>query len=194
MYSASLSIVLTCLLYTPLGPGHPWCASGHALTYHRARVSTWWNAVLSQAQIIPRSSSGIDTGGHQYNSDKHPGSERLPSKHSTSPPIEINPLWLEALDQFGSLVPRFYLPKICCQDKKGSFTLLLHLLSLSRSPLRQRKRAHHKNKNPQAAVAAVAEGLVIFAPIASTYIQPGLGIVFHDSAQGGPDCLSPHKG
>ena len=48
MYSASLSIVLTCLLYTPLGPDHPWCASGNALTYHCACVSTWWNTVLCQ--------------------------------------------------------------------------------------------------------------------------------------------------
>ena len=45
-YSASLSIVLTCLLYTPLGPDHPWCASGNALTDHCACVSTWWNTVL----------------------------------------------------------------------------------------------------------------------------------------------------
>ena len=34
MYSASLSIVLTCLLFTPLGPDHPWCASGNALSYY----------------------------------------------------------------------------------------------------------------------------------------------------------------
>ena len=46
MYSASLSIVLTCLLFTPLGPDHPWCASGNALTYHCACVPTWWNTVL----------------------------------------------------------------------------------------------------------------------------------------------------
>ena len=46
MYSASLSIVPTCLLYAPLGPDHPWCASGNALTDHCACVSTWWNTVL----------------------------------------------------------------------------------------------------------------------------------------------------
>ena len=46
MYSASLSIVLTCSLFTPLGPDHPWCASGNALTDHCACVSTWWNTVL----------------------------------------------------------------------------------------------------------------------------------------------------
>ena len=46
MYSASLSIVHTCLLFTPLGPDHPWCASGNALTHHCACVSTWWNTVL----------------------------------------------------------------------------------------------------------------------------------------------------
>ena len=48
MYPASLSIVLTCLPFTPLGPHHPWCASGNALTYHCAFVSTWWNTVLCQ--------------------------------------------------------------------------------------------------------------------------------------------------
>ena len=35
-----------CLLFTPLGPDHLWCASGNALTYHCACVSTWWNTVL----------------------------------------------------------------------------------------------------------------------------------------------------
>ena len=36
MYSASMSIVLDCLLLTSLGPDHPWCTSGNALTYHCA--------------------------------------------------------------------------------------------------------------------------------------------------------------
>ena len=45
MYSASVSIVLTCLFSTPPGPDHPWCASGNALTYHCACVSTLWNTV-----------------------------------------------------------------------------------------------------------------------------------------------------
>ena len=44
MYSASLSM----LLFTPLGPDHPWCASGNALTSHCVCVSTWWNTVLCQ--------------------------------------------------------------------------------------------------------------------------------------------------
>ena len=46
MYSASVTIVLTCLSFTPLGPDHSWCASGNALIYHCACVSTWWNTVL----------------------------------------------------------------------------------------------------------------------------------------------------
>ena len=51
MYSASVSIVLTCLLFTLLGPDHPWCASGKALTYHCACVSTWWNTVLCHTSL-----------------------------------------------------------------------------------------------------------------------------------------------
>ena len=34
------------LLVIPLGPDHPWCASGNVLTYHCACVSTWWNTDL----------------------------------------------------------------------------------------------------------------------------------------------------
>ena len=43
-----------CLLFTPLGPDHPWCASGNALTYRCARVyvSTWWNTVRVLCRII----------------------------------------------------------------------------------------------------------------------------------------------
>ena len=33
---------------TSLFVTHPWCASGNALTYHWARVSTWWNTILCQ--------------------------------------------------------------------------------------------------------------------------------------------------
>ena len=38
LYSAAMPTVHTCLLFTPLGPDHPWCASGNALT-DTARVS-----------------------------------------------------------------------------------------------------------------------------------------------------------
>ena len=49
MYSASMSIVYNCLLFTPLGPDqHRWCA--YVRTYHCARISTWWNAVLCQEE------------------------------------------------------------------------------------------------------------------------------------------------
>jgi hypothetical protein len=46
MYSATMSIVVSRLLFTRLGPDHPGCASGDALT-DTARVSPlWWNTVL----------------------------------------------------------------------------------------------------------------------------------------------------
>ena len=44
MYSTSVSIVLTCLLFTPLGPDH----LGNALISHYA---TWWSTVLCRSSL-----------------------------------------------------------------------------------------------------------------------------------------------
>ena len=56
MHSASMSIVHNCWLSTPLGPDHPWCASGNSLTYHSACVCSWWNTVLCQTRVDLRNS------------------------------------------------------------------------------------------------------------------------------------------
>ena len=56
----------TCLLFTPLGPDHPWCASGDALTYHCACVSTWWNTILCQSMLRSCSSSSPQVNVEKY--------------------------------------------------------------------------------------------------------------------------------
>ena len=80
MYSASLSIVLTCLLYTPLGPDHPGCASGNALTDHCACVST----------LVEHRSLSIVTTENDYQRRTLQQIER--AHHEAENPWQLQPL------------------------------------------------------------------------------------------------------
>ena len=82
----------TCSLFTSLGPDHPWCASGNALTYHCACVSTWWNTVLCHFWQIQRISNLLSGLKMNWRGLTRPGLRKFAGDRGERGEIEVQEL------------------------------------------------------------------------------------------------------